>query len=135
MIRVHQRLTTGAVLVLVTFAAGCAAAAGAAAGAAAAIAYDERNASANVDASVAQLASATTSVFAEMRIAENDRRTSEGGSEVDIYGSSSDGDVAVNIENEGGTTTRVIVTVREGELDYKPTIAGRILQRIIDRAT
>jgi hypothetical protein len=132
---VQQRLTRGAVLVLLVIAGGCAAAAGAAAGAAAVIAYNERNASANVDASVAELASATTSVFSEMGIAENDRRTSEGGTEVDVFGVSDDGDVTVHIERDGGATTRVVVTVREGDVDYKPTIAGRILQRIIDRTT
>lgn len=122
-------------LMLALLASACAAAA-AGAGAAAAIAYNERNASANVAASVNALATATEEVFSEMGITLQHRQPSEGGTEVDIHGRASDGtDVAVNIENEGGATTRVTVTAREGELEWKPTYAGRVLERIIDRGT
>lgn len=133
--RFQPRLAAAATILILPLAAACAAAAGAAAGAAAAIAYGERNASAEVAASVAELSTATTAAFLELGITETSRESSEGGSEMDISGTSADGDVAVNIENEGGSTTRVVVTVREGEVDYKPTIAGRILQRIIDHAS
>lgn len=122
-------------MMLTLLASACMAAA-AGAGAAAAIAYNERNASADVAASVNNLAAATEAVFSEMGITLGERRSSEGGTEVDIRGRAADDtDVAVNIENEGGSTTRVTVTAREGELEWKPSYAGRILERIIDRAT
>lgn len=124
-----------AVLILAPLASACMAAA-AGAGAAAAIAYSERNASADVAASVNALTTATEAVFSEMGISVLHRQPSEGGTEMDIHGRASDGtDVAVNIENEGGRTTRVTVTAREGELEWKPTYAGRILERIIQRGT
>lgn len=115
-------------------ATGCMAAA-AAGGAAGAIAYGERNASADVTASVTALTQATEAVFGEMGIAIQHRTVSENGTEVDIHGRSDEEDVAVNIENEGGATTKVTVTAKEGEVNYKPTVAGRILERIIARAS
>lgn len=128
-------MKVAAVLILAPLASACMAAA-AGAGAAAAIAYGERNASADVAASVDALTTATDEVFSEMGITVQHRQPSEGGAEMDIHGRASDGtDVAVNIENEGGATTRVTVTAREGEVEWKPTYAGRILERIIQRAT
>lgn len=135
MLRAWRIVKLSALLTVVPLASGCVAAA-AGAGAAAAIAYSERNASADVAASVTALADATAEVFSEMGITLQHRQPSEGGMEVDIHGRASDGtDVAVNIENEGGATTRVTVTAREGELGWKPTYAGRILERIIQRGT
>jgi hypothetical protein len=121
-----------ALILLLAAAGGCAAAAGAAAGAAAAIAYDERNASARVDASVSALTSATEAAFREMGVTVMHRQAG-GDSEMEFHGTMSEGDVAVHIESEGGSTSTVVVTVKEGEVDYKPTIAGRILERIIAR--
>jgi hypothetical protein len=130
------RTTQLATLLIVAALTSACMAAAAGAGAAAAIAYNERNASADVAASVSDLATATEAVFGEMGITLQHRQPSEGGTEVDIHGRAADDtDVAVNIENEGGSTTRVTVTAREGELEWKPTYAGRILERIIERAT
>lgn len=135
MLRARHTIKLAAFLLLTPLASACLAAA-AGAGAAAAIAYNERNASADVAASVSALATATETVFSEMGITVQHRQPSEGGMEMDIHGRASDGtDVAVNIENEGGATTRVTVTAREGELEWKPTYAGRILERIIERGT
>lgn len=135
MLRARQTVKLAAILMVAPLASACMAAA-AGVGAAAAIAYNERNASADVAASVNALADATTAVFSEFDITLQHRQASEGGMEVDIHGRASDGtDVAVNIENEGGATTRVTVTAREGELEWKPTYAGRILERIIQRGT
>lgn len=122
-----------ALMLLLSAAGGCAAAAGAAAGAAAAVAYDERNASAQVDASVSALIGATEAVFRDMGITVMHREAS-GDSEMEFHGTMSEGDVAVHIEREGGSTSTVVVTVKEGEVNYKPSIAGRILERIIARA-
>lgn len=130
-----RTMKLAALLLLAPLASACMAAA-AGAGAAAAIAYSERNASADVAASVSALTTATEAVFSEMGITVQHRQPSEGGTEMDIHGQASDGtDVAVNIENEGRATTRVTVTAREGELEWKPTYAGRILERIIERGT
>lgn len=136
MMRMSKRLNAAAIVLVALITSACAAAAGAAAGAAAAIAYNERNASADVPASVSDLAAATEAVFAEMGITLQHREAGEGGTEVDIHGRAADGtDVAVDIDNEGGPTTRVIVTAREGQVEWKPTYAGRILEQIIDRVS
>jgi hypothetical protein len=120
------------ILAAIVLLAGCAAAVGAAAGAAAAIAYNERNASSSVAASVAQLAQSTGAAFQELGIPETHREVAA--STAEIRGTEGDVAITVQIERESERTSRVVVTARRGDIDYRPRRAGEILQRIIDRA-
>jgi hypothetical protein len=123
------------VLALAFVASACAAAVGAAAGAAAAIAYDDRNASTELGASVAEVASASEAVFAEMGIRVTNRSAATDGSEAQVRGEENGMMIRVDIDRRSPTTTRVVVTAREGEVGYRPSRAGQILQRIIDRTS
>jgi hypothetical protein len=121
------------VLAVLPLASACAAAVGAAAGAAAAIALDERNASSEVAASVPQLTRATESAFAAMGIAVNNRSNATDGSSAQLRGMHEGANVTVDVTRSGNNTSRIVVTAREGELGYRPSQAGRILQQILDR--
>jgi hypothetical protein len=123
------------VLVLAFVTSACAAAVGAAAGAAAAIAYDDRNASTEIGASVSEVASASEAVFGEMGIEVTNRSAATDGSEAQIRGRAEGLTYRVDIDRASPTTTRVVVTAREGELGYRPSRAGQVLQRIIDRTS
>lgn len=122
-------------LMLLAVAPACTAAVGAAAGAAAAIAYDERNASSQVAASVPEVVESTEAVFQEMGITTTHRGVAPDGAGAEIRGDHEGVAITVNIERESENTTEVVVTAREGELEYHPRHAGEILQRIIDRAS
>ncbi len=121
------------VLALLPLAAACAAAVGAAAGAAAAIVLDERNASADVAATVPQLTQATEAAFGDMGIVVNNRSQSTDGTTAQLRGTHEGANVTVDLNRSSNNTTRVVVTAREGELGYRPSQAGRILQQILDR--
>jgi hypothetical protein len=121
------------VLALLPIASACAAAVGAAAGAAAAIALDERNASSEVAASVSQLTRATEATFEAMGIVVNNRSMATDGTTAQLRGMHEDANITVDINRSGDNTTRIVVTAREGELGYRPSQAGRILQQILDR--
>jgi len=114
-----------AVLALAAATSACAAAVGAAAGAAAAIAYDDRNASTEIGASV----------FGEMGITVTNRSEAADGSEAQLRGEENGRMIRVDINRASATTTRVVVTARDGEIEYRPSRAGEILQRIIARAS
>ena len=123
------------VLVLAFVTSACAAAVGAAAGAAAAIAYDDRNASTEIGASVPDVASATEAVFGDMGIRVTNRSAATDGSEAQVRGEAEGTTYRVDINRASPTTTRVVVTAREGDLGYRPSRAGQVLQRIIDRTS
>jgi hypothetical protein len=112
----------------------CAPAIGAAVGAAAAIAYDERNASATITAPVATVAQTTANVFTEMGVQQTFRGEEGGGTSATLRGTHEGANVTVEITRESANASRVVVTAREGEVGYRPSQAGRILQRIIDRS-
>jgi hypothetical protein len=121
-------------LPLLALLAGCALAAGAAVGAAAAIAYTERNASSEVAAPVATVVQATEAAFQEMGISLTERRNVTA-TEGEIRGVQEDVGVIVEINRVSDRTSRVVVTVRRGDLDYRPQRAGEVLRRIIDRSS
>jgi hypothetical protein len=121
------------VLAILPLASACAAAVGAAAGAAAAIVLDERNASTEVAASVSQLTRATEAAFGDMGIVVTNRSQSTDGTTAQLRGTHEGANVTVDINRSGDNTSRVVVTAREGELGYRPSQAGRILQQILDR--
>lgn len=112
---------------------GCAAAAvGAAAGAAGAIAYTERGASSQVNASVAESTAATEATFEDMGIAVTGRET-EGDREVEIRGERGEMDVNVHIEREDAGSTQIDVVATEGTLDYDRDYARSVLSGILER--
>ncbi|HEX6038407.1 hypothetical protein [Longimicrobium sp.] len=121
------------VLALAVLPSGCLAAA-AAAGAGGAIAYNERGASSLVNGSVADVVADARAVFAAMGITpdgedagdtnENDRTVSGMRGEMRIR---------VEIERQSATTSEVMVTAREGTLDYDRELARDILSRIMAR--
>lgn len=117
------------VLALATLPAGCLAAA-AAAGAGGAIAYNERGASSLVNRPMDDVAADARAVLSEMGI------TPEGSGDSDdrvVSGSRGDLRVRVEIEAESGNRSDVMVTAREGTLDYDREMARDILSRIIAR--
>ena len=120
---------------LVPLLAGCLAAAGAAAGAAGAIAYSERGASTNLDASVGEVAQAAEAVFAELGITTTERDMEDGGEEIQLTGETTGGEMRVNVEIEAEDSglTNVHVTAQEGTLDYDRDYAEDVLRRIISR--
>ncbi len=124
-----------AVLALAAATSACAAAVGAAAGAAAAIAYDDRNASTEIGASVTDVYAASEATFGEMGITVTNRSEAADGSEAQLRGEENGRMIRVDINRASATTTRVVVTARDGEIEYRPSRAGEILQRIIARAS
>ena len=121
-----------AVLALVSTATGCIAAA-AAAGAAGAIAYTERGANSEVNASVNTLLQATEATFSEMNIVIIERKTAENGTEVELKGNRGDLDVTVNIHQDNPPTTKIDVTAKRNVVDYDRDYARDILQRVLKR--
>lgn len=121
------------VLALAVLPAGCLAAA-AAAGAGGAIVYNERGASSLVNGTVPDVAADARAVLAAMGITpdaedagdkdENDRTVS---------GTRGELRVRVEIERQSATTSEVMVTAREGTLDYDREMARDILSRIMAR--
>lgn len=109
--------------------AGCAAAAAGAAGAAGAIAYNERGAESQVEATVAAVERATENVYADLGLAISDRDVES--DEVELTGRSGDMRVVADIEDEGNGLTSIEVTAREGTLDYDRDYAEDVLRRIL----
>jgi hypothetical protein len=105
----------------------------AAAGAAGAIAYTERNASSRIDASVAQVTVATEAVLQEMGVRVQTRQDATDGSEVKLRADRDGMDVSIDITRRSARMTDVVVTAREGLVEYRPGYAGEILERIITR--
>jgi hypothetical protein len=120
-------------LAVLPLAAACAPAIGVAAGAAAAIALDERNASVEATANVAQATRATETAFGEMGITVTNRSSAADGTSAQLRGMHEGANVTVDIDSRGPNTSRIVVTAREGELGYRPSQAGRILERILAR--
>lgn len=117
------------VLALATLPAGCLAAA-AAVGAGGAIAYNERGARSLVNRPVANVAADARAVLADMGI------TPEGSGDSDNRvesGSRGDLRVRVEIERESDNRSEVMVTAREGTLNFDRAMARDILSRIIAR--
>lgn len=123
-----------AVLAMASTAAGCIAAA-AAAGAAGAIAYTERGANSEVNASVNTLLQATEATFSEMNIVIVERKTAENGTEVELKGNRGDLDVTVSIHQDNPPTTKIDVTAKRNVVDYDRDYARDILQRVLKRVS
>jgi FAD/FMN-containing dehydrogenase len=124
-----------ALLLALTFSLGGCLAAAAAAGAGGAIAYNDRGAHSLVNGSVADVVADARAVFSAMGITpdgedagdtnENDRTVS---------GMRGNMRIRVEIERQTGTTSEVMVTAREGTLDYDRELARDILSRIMARS-
>lgn len=120
-------------LALATLPAGCLAAA-AAAGAGGAIAYNERGAQSLVNGSVADVAADARAVLTAMGITPDGEDAGDGGeNDVTVSGTRGEMRVRVEIERQSATTSEVMVTAREGTLDYDREMARDILGRIMAR--
>src|SRR5687768_12259554 len=120
-------------LALATLPAGCLAAA-AAAGAGGAIAYNERGASSQVNGSVADVAADARAVLTAMGITPDAEDAGDRGeNDVTVSGTRGEMRVRVEIERQSATTSEVMVTAREGTLEYDREMARDILSRIMAR--
>lgn len=128
--RIHALLTI--TLLSAAAAAGCWTAAGAAAGAAGAIAYTERGARSQVDASVGEAVAATEAVFRDRGIRTTEREVDDG-DEIELEGQIGDRDIDVDIEREDPGVTEIEVTVQESIVEYDRDEARAILQDIVAR--
>jgi hypothetical protein len=120
------------VLALAVLPSGCLAAA-AAAGAGGAIAYNDRGASSLVNGSVAQVAADARAVLSAMGITPDGEDAGDRENDVTVSGTRGEMRVRVEIERQSATTSEVMVTAREGTLDYDREMARDILGRIMAR--
>lgn len=121
------------VLALAVLPSGCLAAA-AAAGAGGAIAYNERGAQSLVNGSVADVAADARAVLTAMGITPDAEDAGDGNeNDVTVSGTRGEMRVRVEIERQSATTSEVMVTAREGTLDYDREMARDILSRIMAR--
>jgi FAD/FMN-containing dehydrogenase len=118
---------------LMVLPSGCLAAA-AAAGAGGAIAYNERGAQSLVNGSVADVAADARAVLTAMGITPDAEDAGDGNeNDVTVSGTRGQMRVRVEIERQSATTSEVMVTAREGTLDYDREMARDILSRIMAR--
>lgn len=122
------------VLALVMLPAGGCLAAAAGAGAAGAIAYNNRGAQSMVKGNVSAIAEDARAVLTDMDITL-DGDDGSGGNEngATVSGTRGEMHVRVAIERESSTTSEVMVTAREGTLDYDREMSRDVLSRIIAR--
>lgn len=121
------------VLALAVLPSGCLAAA-AAAGAGGAIAYNDRGASSLVNGTVSQVAADARAVLAAMNVTPDGEDAGDvNENDVTVSGMRGQMRVRVEIERQTATTSEVMVTAREGTLDYDREMARDILSRIMAR--
>jgi len=131
------RFTTFCALLLVPGLGACgsstaATVVGAGAAAAAAIAYDDRGAKSELDASVNAIASATTEAFTALGITYTERKMEDDG--IEIQGSKGEWKYVVDIERDpGDSLTQVEVTVSKDVVDYSQDRAEELLRAIMQR--
>jgi hypothetical protein len=118
---------------LVLPAGGCLAVA-AGAGAAGAIAYSERGAESRVSGNVSAIEADARAVLTEMAVTL-DSHDPDAGNENSAVVSGMQGEtrIRVEIERQSSTTSEVMVTAREGALDYNRDMSRDILSAIIAR--
>ncbi|MHB1169666.1 MAG: DUF3568 family protein [Longimicrobiales bacterium] len=105
---------------------------GAGAAAAAAIAYDNRGAKSNLDASVNEVATATTQAFSALGITYTERKMESDG--IELKGAEGDWKYVVDIERDpGDTLTEIEVTVSKDTVDYSQDRAEELLRAIMQR--
>lgn len=105
---------------------------GAGAAAAAAIAYDDRGATSNLDASVDDIANATAEAFTALGITLTERKTEDDG--IEVQGTEGEWKYVVDIERDpGDTLSEVEVTVSKDVADYSQDRAEELLRAIMQR--
>ena len=113
--------------------AGCVAAA-AAAGAGAGIYLTSRGAESLVDNSIDQVAERAQAVMAEEGIVPDASSTEKGGDKREFKGKKGDLDVTIELERQGGTSTRVEVNARENLAEWDKEYAQQLLSRIVQKS-
>lgn len=124
------------ILLMLTMAvlpAGCLAAA-AGVGAAGAIAYNERGAQSLVNGSVSAIAADARAVLTAMGVTLDGENAGDAGeNDATVSGTRGEMRIRVEIERQSDTTSEVMVTAREGTLDYDREMSRDILSRIMAR--
>lgn len=114
-------------------AGGCLAAA-AGAGAAGAIAYNDRGAQSLVNGSVSAIAADARAVLTGMGVTLDTEDAGDGGeNDATVSGTRGEMRIRVEIEEQSASTSEVMVTAREGTLDYDRDLARDVLSRITAR--
>jgi FAD/FMN-containing dehydrogenase len=121
-------------MALAVLPSGCLAAA-AAAGAGGAIAYNERGAQSLVNGSVADVVADARAVLSAMGITPDGEDAGDSNeNDVTVSGTRGEMRIRVEIERQSATTSEVMVTAREGTLEYDREMARDILSRIMARS-
>lgn len=129
-----QVIRMALVLALVVLPAGGCLAAAAGAGAAGAIAYNNRGAQSMVKGKVSDVAADARAVLTEMDITLDGDDGSNGDENGQtVTGTRGEMRFRVTIERESSTTSEVMVTAREGTLDYDREVSRDVLSRIMGR--
>ena len=103
---------------------------GAGAAAAAAIAYNDRGATSNLDASVARTADATERAFRTLGITLTERKNESDG--IEVQGARQEWKYVVDIERDpGDTLTEIEVTVSKDQVNYSKDRAEELLRAIM----
>jgi hypothetical protein len=119
-------------LALILPVTGCVAAA-AAAGAGAGIYLTTRGAESLVESSVDEVAARAQAVMREEGIVQDASNSEQGGDKRELKGKKGDLDVTIELEREGGTTTRVEVTARKNLAEWDKEYAQQLLSRIVQK--
>lgn len=117
-----------AVAVLPVLAAGCLLAAGGAA-AGSGIYLTTRGAEGVIHGDVDELTEAAREAFATLGVEHEGQKDQDGGGR-EVYGTTDDGDVTVDLERRTDNATRVSVRVKESAVTWDKEMARRILEEI-----
>ena len=126
------RSTWALALALMLPATGCVAAA-AAAGAGAGIYLTSRGAESLVESSVDQVATRAQAVMTAEGIVPDASSSESGGDVRELKGKKGDLDIAIQLERESGSTTRVEVTARKNLAEWDKEYAQQLLSRIVQK--
>jgi hypothetical protein len=129
-----KAIRTALVLAMVVLPAGGCLAVAAGAGAAGAIAYNDRGAKSLVRGNVSAIAADARAVLTAMEITVDGEAGMTGGeNNATVNGTRGETRVHIEIERESSSTSQVMVTAREGTLDYDRELSRDILSRISAR--
>jgi hypothetical protein len=126
------RSTWALALALMLPVTGCVAAA-AAAGAGAGIYLTSRGAESLVESSVDEVATRAQAVMSAEGIVPDASSSESGGNERELKGKKGDLDIAIQLERESGSTTRVEVTARKNLAEWDKEYAQQLLSRIVQK--
>lgn len=132
--RMTKAIRMALVLAMVALPAGGCLAVAAGAGAAGAIAYNDRGAKSLVKGNVSAIAADARAVLTSMEVTLDGEAGGSGNeNNAIVSGTRGETRVRVEIDRQSSTTSQVMVTAREGTLDYDREMSRDILSRISAR--